>query len=285
VTYKNDLKKGDGRKQQDGFYPPTTDTALESDCGSTRNNKGKTTGKKQTKRKSSRIYIDPRKAKKIQFNEDGTITNTMPLMSHEEQIQYQHEQSLIENLFRKISMVTGVPTQNHAELPIQFDKFVSGNFESVAPHFTRIQQQSKNKQTSTDDEDGSVAEDGGNEDVCNKEKRPLNMWNARVFGITIFLSNDGVQGGQVVFPNMGNFTVEPLMGRAILFPMVTDLVGENEDTSTGTVITVDEADPRIDQGGGYLTEDVVTYISHAPVQKGTKYTVTIFLRRYPNQNQ
>eukprot|EP00978_Attheya_sp_CCMP212_P019071 scaffold52962_cov54-Attheya_sp.AAC.3 len=183
---------------------------------------------------------------------------------------------VLERVLSKIEMVTSVPAAQHVEFPIRFDQFESGHFQKAYSHFVDPFADSHAKSR------GDSNEHEG-EEVLNRSTGVGNpnfhlIRNARIMGITFFLS-DVDSGGEIIFPKMGNFTVHPKMGRAILYPTVISLIGERPD---GTVSEDDDKTQHASEGG-YLIEDTSTILSHEPVISGTKDTLTIFLRRFPNE--
>jgi hypothetical protein len=185
---------------------------------------------------------------------------------------------VLERVLSKIEMVTGVPAAQHVEFPIRFDQFESGNFQKAYSHFVDpfAGAHAKRRFDSSEHEGEDFLT--RNTGVGNPNFHLIR--NARIIGITFFLS-DVDSGGEIVFPNMGNFTAHPKMGRAILYPTVLSLYGERPD---GYDVSEHDDKTQHTTEGGFLIEDTSTILSHEPVITGTKDTLTIFLRRFPKEN-
>jgi len=116
-------------------------------------------------------------------------------------------------------------------------------------------------------------------------RKPRSMCNARILGLTLFL-NDVERGGGLEFLNAdekkGGLVIEPVLGRVVMFPTVLDLMGrkkvgeEGIDARYRTAKSMNET---------VLVEDLGTIAGHKMVEAGTKYSVTIYLRRYPRNNK
>lgn len=277
----------------DGFTPPSTELRTLPD------------GTQRVTRMSSRTYFNP--PRRCDDASDQQQTE-----KHKEQRrQSKRFHPVMERLLAKIEMVTSVPAPSHVELPVQFEKFMPGGFHEADSHFADAMSTSRHKlnlekisksKIKTENQDdraldelfkkaerdslqmnNPLSQSGSPEHSPFSDGDPRRMRNARIFGMTIFLS-DVDKGGEIVFPNMGNFTIEPMMGRAVLYPTVLNLIGKKGRESGGG----DEKET--DDGGGtqnekdddYLVEEMGTLMAHKPVLSGVKYTINVYLRRYPN---
>ena len=77
-----------------------------------------------------------------------------------------------------------------------------------------------------------------------------------------------------------NIRVAPAIGRAVLFPTVVSLNG-NWDYHVDSPDPIDAAYEHEDSDESFLLEDMTTIFGHDKVHSGTKYSITIFFRRYP----
>jgi len=174
----------------------------------------------------------------------------------------------INRLLTKMSLLTGIPI-DHVETPIKIEKFVAGDFRKGASHF----QDGVRTMEGTRYLDSHVLP--GEEYYDLSFPSTLTMENARLFGITLFLS-DVDQGGSLYFPNMSQgIRIDPEIGKAVLFPTVVSLNG-NWDSR----MHIDDPYEHNGEGASYLVEDRTTLLGHDAVTSGTKYSVTIYFRRY-----
>jgi len=233
----------------DGFAPPTKEMITEGENA-------------RPVRSSSRIFFDPRLEGQQWYQES----------------EHYRFDPIFEQLLTKIEVITSIPAAKHAEMPILFEKFDYSDLEGVKPHFSDVPSlfaMRDGKPVNLKSWISKERVDAGN------FSHPTAMRNARVFKMVIFLS-DVEKGGEIVFPIMGNLAVEPAAGRALLIPSVLSLVGEKEDEIGMNVVD----DPVYDanstnRDGTCLVEDMETISEHRAVQEGTKYVVTIWLRRFP----
>lgn len=206
---------------------------------------------------SSRIFVDI----------------TSPAQQKEDQQQNRSGQTInspiVQRLLSKIEMISSVPGNTHAEVPILFEKFGQGDFEGPKPHFSDVSSLPV------------TSESGKNKDDVGNTPHPMAMQNARILKLIIFLS-DVEEGGEIAFPGMGNFAIEPLAGRALLVPSVLSLVGEKEDEVGLSLVDDPVISAEPNKGDGTcLVEDMDTISEHRRVEEGVKYTLTVWLRRYP----
>mmetsp|Transcript_9625 Transcript_9625/g.13632 ORF Transcript_9625/g.13632 Transcript_9625/m.13632 type:complete len:969 (+) Transcript_9625:1-2907(+) len=198
-------------------------------------------------------------------------------------------------LLAKMRIITGVAVESHVETPIVFDKFTAGDFQLATSHFEQAMEMenvqvgiNKEPNSNSDNAKGGQRKDGDDDDDDDYDDGttlyPKYMDNARTMCLTAFL-NTPEDGGELIFPNMSNITVSAMKGRAVLYPAVLSLIGEEllqvhpldrEETVTKETYTVSD---------NYLIEDLSTIMGHNVVKVGTKYSVTICLRRYPNDEE
>lgn len=180
----------------------------------------------------------------------------------------------IERLLLKISLLTGIPAE-HVEVPIKVEKFQAGEFRREVSHFRDAVQTMETMRYFE-----SNVKAGDEYTGANMMDSTSTMQNARVFGVTLFLS-DVKEGGSLYFPNMSqNIRVAPAIGRAVLFPTVVSLNG-NWDYHVDSPDPIDAAYEHEDSDESFLLEDMTTIFGHDKVHSGTKYSITIFFRRYP----
>ncbi len=180
----------------------------------------------------------------------------------------------IERLLLKISLLTGIPTEN-VELPIKMEKYEKGHFRKEVSHFRDCIQTVRTMR-----EFKSSVKPGDEYEDVHLMESSLTMQNPRVFGLTLFLS-DVDEGGSIYFPNMSqNIRVLPAIGRAVLFPTVVSLNG-NWDYDIDSPDPIDGEEEHEDSDDSFLHEDITTVVGHDKVRSGTKYSVTIYFRRYP----
>lgn len=177
----------------------------------------------------------------------------------------------VARLLEKLALVVGVPF-SHIETPVRLEKFTSGEFRAPTTHM-------KDAIRTTEGLGHIESSVKPLEEYANftmiEERDFVVMENARVFGVTIFLS-DVEEGGSIYFPNMAESAlVRPEIGKAILFPTVISLNGIWNTDATAI-------DRKYDNSGdlSYLVEDVSTFAAHMDVVRGTKYAITVYFRRY-----
>jgi hypothetical protein len=160
----------------------------------------------------------------------------------------------LESLYEKLSMLLSIPL-DHVETTTLVEKFELGDFRQPSMHFSPFEfTQVYN--------------------VSNLEFAD----NSRVFGVTIFLSD--VKGGELIFPNMNNLTIDAKVGRIVIFPTVVSLLPIRNITKEAYEDSKDSLfDSFIEKS--YLIEESLTFHGHEEVQEGTKYTLTIYFRRRP----
>ena len=58
--------------------------------------------------------------------------------------------------------------------------------------------------------------------------------NPRILGLTVFLNDDDLSGGDILFPQLPDIRIKPKTGRAVLYPMLSSLdeVGATSDALT-----------------------------------------------------
>ncbi len=165
------------------------------------------------------------------------------------------------------------------EIPIKIEKFGAGGYRRASSHFKDAILTSEgsryfNSNVQPGDEFGSAS------DMLKTDT----MINARVIGFTLFLS-DVEEGGSVTFPFLNlqntNVKVDAQIGRAILFPTVVNLIG----TYDANIKPIDEMFENDGNTDSFLFEDRASSIQHELVKKGTKYSVTIYFRRFANQEE
>lgn len=175
--------------------------------------------------------------------------------------------------------MTGVNVAEKIETPIIFDKYEMGDTQLPVRHFRAGILTSESYLFNPQD----IRVKKGEQYEYEKDiDDPDRMENARTFGITIFLNGGGLEdeGGQIYFPRMGNHEIYPTEGTAILFPTVASLISQDESGTTGAL------DENLDHTGGdstFLVEDLYTVFGHKPVNKGTKYCITLYFRRYEEE--
>ena len=183
----------------------------------------------------------------------------------------------IEHLLIKISLLTGINVAEKIETPIIFEKFQVGDTQLPTRHFRSGILTSESYLFNPQD----IKVKKG-EQYKNDLDQPDRMENARTFGIIIFLNGGGIEdeGGQIYFPKMDDYEIYPMEGTAVLFPTVASLVSQDESGITGAL------DENLDHAGDdstFLVEDLYTVFGHRSVQKGTKYCVTLYFRRYEEE--
>ena len=195
----------------------------------------------------------------------------------------------IERMLQKVEFVLGLPSEKHIESPIQVDKFGVGDFQLGVNHFEEamlteegnslikhLLENKKESQAIDKDQITQVIKENFPAPVSkDTAPKPRAMENSRIFGFTIFL-NTVEDGGEIVFPNLNNYTVNPRQGSAVLFPVATSLVGKIDDEN----IPLDKDFPHNGKDHSYLEEDLSTLANHNPVTKGVKYSATLYIRRY-----
>ena len=182
----------------------------------------------------------------------------------------------IERLLLKISLLTSIPL-DHVEFPIRIEKFQPGEFRREVSHFRDAIQTMESTRYFKPTNFNAGDEYKG----ASKMHYTSKMQNARVFGLTLFL-NDVEEGGSLYFPNMSqNIRISPKIGRAVLFPTVVSLNG-NWDYDVGAQDPLDEEYEHVDSDESFLIEDMTTMCGHKKVLSGSKYSITIYFRRYPN---
>jgi len=180
----------------------------------------------------------------------------------------------VARLLEKLALFLGVPF-SHIEIPVRLEKFTSGELRAPASHMKdalRTSEASQYFQAGIK----PLAEYFNT--TLTEDTEIVAMENARVFGVTIFLS-DVEEGGSVHFPNMANgMLVKPEIGKAILFPTVVSLNGIWSPDATAI-------DWKYDNDGdlSYLVEDITTLVGHEEVVSGTKYAITVYFRRYEQE--
>lgn len=184
----------------------------------------------------------------------------------------------IERLLIKVSLLTGMNAAEKIEAPIIFDKFDHGDMQNPSRHFRSGLLTSETQIFSREDVRVNQGDEYDNLDI------PDRMENARIFGLTVFLNGGGhlEEGGQIYFPKMADLEIFPREGSAILFPTVSSLIEQDESGETGAL------DENLDHAGDdstFLVEDLYTAFGHRPVEKGTKYCVTLYFRRYEEENR
>ena len=198
----------------------------------------------------------------------------------------------IERLLIKVNLLTGMNAGERIEAPIIFEKHEVGDIHHSSTHFKSGLLTKEIEYIDYDDLGVTHGHHYGIEDEIDK------MENARIFGITIFLSGDGSPqaGGEMYFPKMMNAKFYPKEGTAILFPTVASLVGQNDyddcdddddDDDDGCSAT-GALDEHIDHSGedsSFLVEDQYTSFGHAPVKEGVKYSFTLYFRRYEDYDR
>ena len=188
----------------------------------------------------------------------------------------------IERLLLKLSLLMGIPVE-HVEYPIKVEKFQSGEFRSEVSHFRDAIQTMESDRYF----ESPVLKSGGEYflDERLKGAEAATMQNARIFGVTIFLS-DVEEGGSLFFPRMGGVKVDPKIGRAVVFPTVVSLNGNwNYDRNAPDDLDdLDEVYGHEDSDDSFLLEDLTTIFGHEKVVTGTKYSITIYFRRYADQD-
>lgn len=233
-----------GKSGNDGFPKETMEMMTES-------------GMARPVRVSSRIFVDP-------------TASAQNNAQHSSQSEFDLVNPILQRLLAKVEMITSIPAAAHAEMPILFEKFGRGDFEGPKSHFGDLSSLPV------------TGKDMKKKVSAGSASHPMAMRNARVMKMMIFLS-DVEEGGEIAFPGMGNFAIEPLIGRALLVPSVLSLVGENID-GMGLSLVDDplvgkEPDKR--DSGTCLVEDMDTVSEHRRVEEGTKYVLTVWLRRFP----
>ena len=180
----------------------------------------------------------------------------------------------VEKVLAKVSLMIGIPMEQ-LEVPIKVEKFEAGEFRREVSHFRdAIQIVESEKYLESSVKPGEEYRD------THLMDRTATMENARVFGVTLFLSD--ANGGHVYFPNMSNsIRVDPKIGGAIFFPTVISLNG-NWDTER-VHLDKDYANTG-DDGQSFLVEDMTTIFGHAEVTSGTKYCMTFYFRRFPRED-
>lgn len=232
----------DAQYSNDGFGKPTRDARLLPN------------GKLHLIRMSSRSFLQPHDHKNKQPN--GTQQQQSSQHATDDDLRVNHP--TLERIFDRIELVTGVP-RSHIETPIQFDKFVTGQFHEGQTHFTHRTMVEKTLKAQTHDSEENIDDlktlssstslmtentpNNNNNDNKNFVNHELNemvknkhvkLYNldtseeevlsssAHVLGLTIFL-NDVESGGEIVFPYLNNMKIESKAGRAILYPTVLTL--------------------------------------------------------------
>ena len=265
---------------EDGFAPSSRDQILYKVEG----DEGAQTSK--IIRSSSRIHVDP----------------TLPTNMFA---------PILERVLTKLETFMGI-SSSYLELPMQFTKFSKNDFQLPMSHYSQGYK-ALNQNLSSD----HPLEGGDDDDITKKtakvirneknqiiiddetktdkqnikvytlpdiqQHKEYRMKNGRVFGMILFLGNVK-EGGNVTFPNFDNLTIEPQIGRAIIFPTSQDLIGatkteiDDEEDSTNPLDYSFEDDDR----QRYLAEDFDTVFQHDVVTAGDKYILTLYFRRYPN---
>lgn len=215
----------------DGFGPPTTDARLLPEK------------KLHILRTSSRTFLQP-------STTDGRVG-----WSHGPSSSSVANPPL-ERILDRIELVTGVP-RSHIEAPIQFDKFVQGQFHEGQPHSTHRTMAEETLRGSRPagqprPNDGNADGSGGDNQDEQQARR-----NPRILGLTIFLNDAATSGphldgnGDVVFPHLNNIRTSPKTGRALLYPTVLSLEPQPGATSSGD----DGGDRERSSDGGSRGDD------------------------------
>jgi hypothetical protein len=197
----------------------------------------------------------------------------------------------IERLLIKISLLTGIVAAEKIEAPIVFEKYEYGDMQVPSSHFKNSILNNEKRYFPPEDipvrNGDQYYGHGVNNEIQSDE--PNRMENARLFGLTIFLTGSGLaeDGGQIYFPKMNNVEIFPLEGNAILFPTVASLVPQDADVSGEKTGALDEL---LDTGGdsSFLVEELATMFGHKSIaksSKGPKYCVTLYFRRYEDDNR
>jgi len=195
----------------------------------------------------------------------------------------------IERLLIKVNLLTDMDASSRVEAPIVFEKYEFGDEQHVMNHFKSAVLNTEKNLYHWDDV--NIAED--DQFVHMNETdfvKPDRMENARIFGLTVFLSGEGEKsdGGEVYFPKMDDLEILPKTGSAILFPTVPDMVGQEAYAGkirTNTSTALDEQFDHLGKDSTTLVEEVHTMFGHKPVSRGTKYCVTFYFRRYEDENR
>jgi hypothetical protein len=184
----------------------------------------------------------------------------------------------IERLIIKVKLLTGMDALERVESPIVFDKHTVGDSQLVSSHFRSGISRHESHLFYSDDI--RVNDEEQYEDFDKPDK----MENARLFGLTVFLSGDGLatRGGEIFFPKMGGMKVYPKAGTAILFPTVSSLIEQNWSGESGAL---DENLDHIGTDSSFLIEDLYTTFGHRTVRQGIKYSVTFYFRRYEDEDR
>lgn len=188
-----------------------------------------------------------------------------PTIQHGNETQYAPS---IERLIEKVALLVGIPVAN-IETPLVVEKFTPGEFRRETCHFDKNVSRELLKSAPS------------NNVTSNQEYKdyPLSiMNNARVFGFVLFL-NHVQEGGHMHFPNFSNYRISPKVGRAVLFPTVVSLNGI-WDPQVMTPVDGQLHDSARMRKDSFLVEDRSTRVEHEKVVQGTKYTLTIYFRRY-----
>lgn len=181
----------------------------------------------------------------------------------------------VERLLTKVSLLIGIPVE-HVEVPIKLEKFNQGDFQKVTSHFRDAIIKSEGTRYFN-----SPVKPGNEYEGASSLLKTDIMVNARVMGLTLFLS-DVEEGGTVTFPNLSSIVrVNPKVGRAILFPTVVSLNGKFDPSKT----PLDSTFENRGETETFLVEDRTTVMQHAVVTKGAKYAVTVYFRRFPNSDE
>mmetsp|Transcript_7625 Transcript_7625/g.8388 ORF Transcript_7625/g.8388 Transcript_7625/m.8388 type:complete len:651 (+) Transcript_7625:229-2181(+) len=235
---------------EDGFPSPTVDVIRRN-------------GEEIVMRNSSRVFVNP------------SIRENTGVMRYS---------NSIERLLIKIKWLIGMDAVDHIEAPIIFEKFEEGNFQSVTSHF---KSGILHREKDLFDEEiikikyGDQYVDLSDDDRCCI---PDTMENARIFGLTVHLS-DVEEGGRLYFPKLAKAKVKPEMGNAILFPTVASLIELPNDRDDG----VEALDADLDHEGSdssYMVEDISTIFGHQKMIGSTpKYSVTLYFRRYEDEDR
>ncbi len=179
----------------------------------------------------------------------------------------------IERLIVKAHLLTGIAMER-IEAPIVFEKFEEGDFQKPTRHFRSGILISESNQY----KDFVMVNKG--EQYLEMDQPDL-MENARLFGLTVFLTGGSRDdGGQLYFPKFGGMEFYPLKGAAVLFPTVASLIEQDLDKAEGSSL-----DEQLFNDSSFLVEDLYTVFGHEPVKSGTKYCVTLYFRRYEDVNR
>ncbi len=169
--------------------------------------------------------------------------------------------------------------QNGAvEIPIKIERFGTGGYRRASSHFKDAILTSEGSRYFN-----SNVRPGEEFETAPDMLKTDTMVNARVLGLTLFLS-DVEGGGAVTFPYLNlekSVRIDAKIGRAILFPTVVSLIG----TYDAKVKPVDEMFENSGNTDSFLFEDRASSVQHELVSKGMKYSITIYFRRFANQEE